>query len=287
MTLRHMLFPYDFSSRAQQIVPFVRALAVQTGAHLTLLSVMPPTFDAVPAEMGPELRTGDDAAGWVHNLQAKLDLALPDDFPGVRVERLALGGDPAVRIVGLAGERGVDLIAMPTHGLGVFRTMLLGSVTSKVLHDAKCPVWTAAHAETQEARHVPRSVLCAVDGSDATPALLRWAVDFARTFDAALNVLHVVGPVTDWPSLPSEQRFQEQVRKEAHQEMASMMKSAAVDAPLRVPVGPIVQTVVDEARQQGADVVIVGRGSVPEPFGRLRTHAFGIIQRAPCPVISV
>jgi hypothetical protein len=33
--------------------------------------------------------------------------------------------------------------------------------------------------------------------------------------------------------------------------------------------------------------MIIGRGSVHEPFGRLRTHAFGIIQRSPCPVLSV
>jgi hypothetical protein len=45
--------------------------------------------------------------------------------------------------------------------------------------------------------------------------------------------------------------------------------------------------VTEEARQEQADLVVVGRGSVAEPFGRLRTHAFGIIQRSPCPVLSV
>jgi hypothetical protein len=46
---------------------------------------------------------------------------------------------------------GADLIMMPTYGMGSFRRHLIGSVTAKVLHDVACPVWTAAHVETQRA----------------------------------------------------------------------------------------------------------------------------------------
>ena len=45
--------------------------------------------------------------------------------------------------------------------------------------------------------------------------------------------------------------------------------------------------VTEEARQDGADLIVIGRGAVAEPFGRLRTHAFGIVQPSPCPVLSV
>ena len=65
------------------------------------------------------------------------------------------------------------------------------------------------------------------------------------------------------------------------------MKAAGVDVPYRVAVGDITLTVAEEARREQADLVIVGRGSVSEPFGRLRTHVFGIIQQSPCPVLSV
>ena len=56
-------------------------------------------------------------------------------------------GDAATEIVQFAMRENVDLIAMPTRGCGVFRKMLLGSVTAKVLHDASCPVWTSSHTE--------------------------------------------------------------------------------------------------------------------------------------------
>jgi len=43
----------------------------------------------------------------------------------------------------------------------------------------------------------------------------------------------------------------------------------------------------EEAVRINADLVIIGRGTIARPFGRLRTHAFGIVQGSPCPVLSV
>jgi nucleotide-binding universal stress UspA family protein len=287
-TLRHILFPYDFSTQCSQIAPFVRALAGRSGACVTLLSIVPPAFEPVPTTMGgSQLRVGDDAAEWRLNLHNRIDRALLDELAGLRVDRLADGGDPAVRITEFARTHDVDLIMMPTHGVGTFRSFLVGSVTSKVLHDATCPVWTAAHAETQAASTTPRIILCAIDGSSATADIVRWAVEFAQTVGARLNLLHVVGPISDWPSLESEQRLQDHMRANAREKIGALLKAGGLDAPLRVALGGIVQTVSEEARQEQADLIIIGRGSVSEPFGRLRTHAFGIVQRSPCPVVSV
>jgi nucleotide-binding universal stress UspA family protein len=36
-----------------------------------------------------------------------------------------------------------------------------------------------------------------------------------------------------------------------------------------------------------ADLVVIGRGSIHETFGRLRTNAYNIIRDSPCPVLSV
>jgi nucleotide-binding universal stress UspA family protein len=285
--LRHILFPYDFSPQGQHIAPFVAALARRLTAHVTILSVVPPTFESVPAGMGPRLRIGEDAEQWRRALQERLDTALVEEFSTLDVERVADSGDPAARIVDFAHGRAVDLIAMPTHGLGLVRSLLVGSVTSKVLHDVKCPVWTATHSDTQPAMTLPRSILCAVDGTPASSPLMQWTVDFSAKLAATLRFLHVVDPISDWPSIESEQRLQEQVREEARNNLVSAMKSAGVEAPYRVAVGEIVPAVTEEARQEGTDMVIIGRGSVSEPFGRLRSHAFAIIQRSPCPVLSV
>ncbi|MNG38138.1 Universal stress protein family protein [compost metagenome] len=77
------------------------------------------------------------------------------------------------------------------------------------------------------------------------------------------------------------------MRNEARQAVESLKAAVGIDAPLTVAVGEVAKTVAEEVRQDGADLVIIGRGQLPSPFGRLRTHAYGIIQASPCPVVSV
>jgi len=74
---------------------------------------------------------------------------------------------------------------------------------------------------------------------------------------------------------------------ESRNRIESSLQSVGLDLPLRVAVGEIVATITEEARQEGADLIVLGRGAIYEPLGRLRTHAHGIIQRSPCPVLSV
>ena len=144
-------------------------------------------------------------------LQSRLDQALTTEFGSVPVKRITDVGDPGLRITEVAHNEGVDLIMMPTHGLGLFRTLLIGSATSKVLHDAKCPVWTAAHAEQQRNGRLPRTILCAVDGRPESGALLTWAANFSTRVGATLKLLHVVGPMPDSPSFEREGALEEQV----------------------------------------------------------------------------
>jgi nucleotide-binding universal stress UspA family protein len=287
-SLRHILFPYDFSNQCRQSVPYVGALAQHFDARVTLISVVPPAFDTVSPEMGgPAIRTGELSAEWKQNLQCRLDRALVDELSGLDVERVADSGDPALRIAAFVRGHDVDLVMMPTHGLGLFRSLLMGSVTSKVLHDATCPVWTAAHADTQSTPVLPRTVLCAIDGAPASAALLRYAAGFSERVGATLNLVHVVEPVSDVLELASERRIQRAADDAARDGLAVALTTAGIDAPLRVSDGDIMSAVTAEARRVDADLVIVGRGVATAPFGRLRTHVFGIAQASPCPVLSV
>jgi nucleotide-binding universal stress UspA family protein len=287
-SLRHILFPYDFSNQCRQAVPFVRALATHVGARVTLLSVVPPLFEIVAPEMGgPALRAGEVSEDWKRNLQCRLDRALTDELTGLDVQRVADSGDPAIRIAAFAHGHDVDLVMMPTHGLGLFRSLLIGSVTSKVLHDVRCPVWTAAHTDAQTAPVLPRTILCAMDQTPPSAALLRYAADFSEHVGATLNLVHVVEPVSDALELASERRLQQASDDAARDALAVALTSVGIKSPLRVLDGDIVSMVTAESQRVNADLVIVGRGTVAAPFGRLRTHVFGIVQGSPCPVLSV
>jgi nucleotide-binding universal stress UspA family protein len=279
--IRRILFPFDFSAQGVQVAPFVRALASQFHASVTLLSVVPINLAVLPIAME------EDVVDWTRALQSRLDHTLGAELGDVPVKRIAVAGDPSGRITELAHNENIDLIMMPTHGLGLFRSLLVGSTTSKVLHDARCPVWTAAHAERQRNGGVPRRMLCAVDGGPESGALLKWADDFSGRLGATLTVLHVVGPMPDWPSFEPEGALQEQMRQAAHEKILSLQSSAGVRVPLHVAVGEIPPTVAEEACQQAADLILIGRGLLQAPLGRLRTHAYGIIQRSPCAVLSI
>ena len=284
LSIRHILFPFDFSTQGVQAAPFVRALARRFNARVTLFSAGSPPWDGSTPDL---VALSDHGARQApRQLQSELDQALPTELTGVPVDRVADAGDPAYRIVDFAHTHDVDLIMMPTHGVGLFRRLLLGSVAAKVLHDARCPVWTATHAEEEHGKPHPRSVLCAVDDGEGSVGLMQWAEAFSARIGARLSLLHVVEPITDWPSLEHERARQDQFRLEARAKMESVQATAGVVAPLRVAVGDIVTAVAEDAWQEDADLVVIGRGSPSESPGRWRSHVYGISRRSPCPVLS-
>ena len=64
--------------------------------------------------------------------------SLESEYPGLSVRLELVEGDPADELVTLAHE--AALLVVGTRGLGAFRGMLLGSVSSDVLRAATCPV---------------------------------------------------------------------------------------------------------------------------------------------------
>jgi nucleotide-binding universal stress UspA family protein len=277
---RHILFPIDFSPQINAAIPYVAAFARQLDAKVTLMSVVPPIW----AGRGP---IPEYAADLEISTRARLDRTLTAEVHGLSVERAVRSGEPGEQIVRFAQENAVDLVMMPTHGYGVFRSLLIGSVTAKVLHDAHCPVWTAAHAAEQHARHIPKTMICCVDGTPKSVELMRWAAAFSGYFGATLQLLHVTPPIADWAAFAGDRKLQEEEREMARARIEALRSRAGVEAPMKVAVGPIVAAVAECASEEGADLLIIGRGLLGATLGRLRTHAHGIIQHSPCPVVSV
>ena len=80
--------------------------------------------------------------------------------------------------------------------------------------------------------------------------------------------------------------FEEELRSKRKQ-IEEMERSAGISAPVCVTVGTVPDAVRREALQHGTDLLVIGRGVLHDTLGRLRTHAYGIIRQAPCPVLSV
>src|SRR5579864_8816058 len=82
---------------------------------------------------------------------------------------------------------------IPTQGMGMYRRLIIGSTSAKVLHDADCPVWTGVHLEDAppvENVHC-RKILCAVDFTPNSKRVVEWANHVAKEYQAEVTLLHV------------------------------------------------------------------------------------------------
>ena len=288
LAIKNILFPVDFSERCCGAAPFVRAMAQRFGARITLMSVVSPFWQtAASGDLSGSMVVDMDELK--RDLELRLDGAFVREFADLTVERVAVIGDPAESITRYAHTQGADLIMMPTHGYGPFRSLLLGSVTAKVLHDAQCPVWTATHVEDSPAiPHVAgRNILCAIDATPKSSPLMEWAAEYAKVTGGALRLVHVVSGIQGWPDRQLDREFEETLRAQARETIDKLQRAVGVKMPLCVAVGEIAGAVREEAERHNSDLIIIGRGLLHETLGRLRTHSHGIIRQAPCPVLSV
>lgn len=282
--IKHIVFPVDFSDRSNCAVPFVAEMARRHEAKVTLLAVASPHYagglGGAPI-IDPQLI--------LDGVKAQLDECFLSDFAGLTVDRMAILGDPARTIKDFVEANKVDLVMMPTHGYGPFRQLLLGSVTAKVLHDVHIPVWTLAHTgEAPDRQHLAmRKVLCAIDANPDSIHVMRWAGGLAKNLGATLRLVHAVPSMEAWPERQMDQEFEETLRDNARRVIEDLEKAADIRVPVCVAAGAVPDVVREEALQHGADVVLIGRGALQGTLGRLRTHAYGIIRNAPCPVLSV
>lgn len=285
----HILFPVDFSERCQAVRPFVTSVAVKFNAKITLLHTLgvPRGFyggvDAsYPIVVDWEAMKNDTCD------QLKRFVEPVESSCG-GIDAVALVGEPAAEIVDFTLANNVDLIMMPTHGYGPFRTMLLGSVTAKVLHDCDCPVWTAAHTDAPTLpEHVKcDNIMCAIDTTEEAVRIIRRAVELSDCFHAKLRLVHAVPPVDHTPMTRFEDVFRADIMRIARETVAKLQAEAGSNVDLCMEMGPVSKVVQAASLHHGADLVIIGHGKVHETLGRLRTNAYTIIRDAPCPVLSL
>jgi nucleotide-binding universal stress UspA family protein len=283
-TFQNILFPVDLSESCAAAAPSIETLARKFDANVTLLHVLelPLAYFGEPYGFA----TAIDLNAVREGRQTELDGFLKDHFQGLSVTRVMLEGDPAKNILQYSKEHKVDLIAMPTHGMSVFRRLLLGSVTAKVLHDAECAVWTAPHDEESQALPGPiERMMCAVDTSENSIPVMKSAAALANRLGAKLWLVHAV------PGTESERYFDQDLRvfleNEARRTIGKMQAGAGLELPLCVGAGDVAKVVRHAALQHHCDLLLAGRGHLTARLGRLRTHVYSLIRESPCPVISV
>ena len=282
---KKILFPVDFSERCRSAAPFVKAMAERGGSQLTVLHVIDLPV-SVYSTIGYE--TMLDLPAMRRAAREQLEAFAAAELAGAPLRTCVEEGRAAVQIAQFARTHGTELIMMPTHGYGPFRRALLGSVTAKVLHDAVCPVWTAAHVETSAGLRGPEygSVLCAVDLEAKNIPLIRDAARLAKEFDAKLRLVHAIPQAESLPESHFDVEFRRFLFENARRELARMQTEAGTELEICIEGGSVAKVVRAAAEHHEADLVVIGRGVIQEPLGRLRTNTYAVIRESICPVLS-
>jgi len=285
--IEKILFPVVFSPSCVAMAAYVKRAAAMWGARVTLIHVVDPaSFNSFALISAPFSEISKD---YLEAGREKLDSFLAAEFPTTQSERIVALGDAATEISRVAKDGGFDLIIMPTHS-GYFRQMLLGSTTAKVLNDAECMVLTSRHAETLAPRPLEhREWLCAVGLHPNSERVLRLATRGAAEARSRLTIIHAMQ--TGDPELPIQLDLKEEIRfaeKDlTRQRIAELQRAVGSEAPVRIATGPVKQALLEAALASDADVLIIGRSSLPGAHGRMRDLTYAMVRDSPFPVLSV
>jgi nucleotide-binding universal stress UspA family protein len=285
-TPKHILVPVDFSAACLASARRAGELARRFGAEVRLLHV----FDLpVYNEEGLGIYTEATLRSLETAAKKKLkDFQVPE-LEGLTVIREVAMGGAAANIVEVSEKNEDTMIVMPTHGRTVFRQLLMGSVTSAVLHDAHCPVWTSAHAETDESCNEIRRILCAVDIDETTTKVLQAGLACAAAWNANLRVVHARPEPQGFFDNATSDKAHLHLIEEAREKYPDLAEAANCRKALEIleGSGSVADIVAKEAAADGADLLVIGRGEAHGFLGRLRSHAHNLIRQSPCPVLSV
>lgn len=291
LQIKKILFPTDYSACAEHAFSQAAYLAGQYDAALHVLHVAEPLLVLPP--LG--LSDADVAA----------DLHLPPPAAPVpeahragerilrNVEVPPIDGSVERAILAYAAQEAIDVIVMGTHGRRALDRLLLGSVASKVIRLAECPVFTVGFDAGSWQHGEARRILAPVDFSDHAQVAVAYAKDLAAIYGAHLDLLHVVEETTlaaVYGMEPVAVRIPE-VEDQAREALAQLVNDVGgPETPftIHVLVGHPAYEIVDFAERQGTGLIVIAtHGLTGIKRLLLGSVAERVVHRASCPVFTV
>ncbi len=129
-----ILVAIDGSVESSKTLPAALEVAERFGSSVTVVHVREHAkYEGSDVDLGPDIEpeqlVGDAVARF-----AQRGIEVTSE-----IRRVTPGSTPE-QIVQVALEANVDLIVMGTRGMTEWKSMLLGGVANKVVHNAHCPV---------------------------------------------------------------------------------------------------------------------------------------------------
>lgn len=136
--IKKILVPIDGSDNSYRALDAAILLSEKLDAKLTAIHVMgdPPVLHIYSQKLLTSLL---DA----YRKEIRLILSKCSEIAtkkGLTINTELLQGNPASMILNYCEKGEYDIVVMGSRGMGMFKEMLLGSVSSKIVHYSCCPV---------------------------------------------------------------------------------------------------------------------------------------------------
>ena len=217
-SLHKILVPVDFSACADNAIRFAVAIALRTGASIKLFHSVQLPLQTAEMIAYPIDTLEREAAKQLGDMTVEIvDWLQKERMRAIQVHHQVHVGFAAEEIANAAKHDGSDLIVMGTQGAGAVEGMILGSNASTVMQQVACPVLIVP--ENAEFSGFKR-IAYASDMHEVNRPAVQMLVDFARHFDAEIQVVHIL---SKGDKLDPEQAnvFRDQFAKAAHYEAVS------------------------------------------------------------------
>jgi nucleotide-binding universal stress UspA family protein len=300
-----VLAPVDGSTRALHAVPWAAKLAGPDGT-VVLLRVVPPQPDyaeSLFSLVGAEERVREIQDAWTRTAKADMDEAEALlSGSGVTVEQMVAEGEPDEEIVAAAARRGVQMIAMASHGRGAVGRAIFGSVADRVARTAPVPVLILRSPDEDVVPSVAVSrIVVPLDGSEIAARALPVASELAEHLAAPVHVIRAVDAALSLPMASGvfgagpvvDANVTDQIWEEAEAEArstvtaaVSQLQSEGVDASGGIVIGSPFFA-ISEAIEPGDLLTLTshGRGGVRRWL--LGSVAEKLVREAKAPVMLV
>lgn len=140
-----------------------------------------------------------------------------------------------------------------------------------------------------------KNILTALDFSGLTEEVLRRSAELARSFGAKVWLVHVAAPDPDFvgydvgPQYIRDERARELRREHRQlQDYAKQLTAGGVQAEALLIQGPLVRSLLEEARDVQADLIVVGAHSRSTLFDKLMGNTWqDLIRQSTIPLLVV
>ena len=136
----NLLTAIDFSESSQVVIEKVKELAQALSAKVWLLHIADPDPDFVGYEIDPPIMR-DVIAERFHKEHRQLQ-QFSDDLrsSGLDCTALLIQGPTVETIIDQASKLSIDMLILGSHGKGIVKRLLIGSISEEVLHKSQVPV---------------------------------------------------------------------------------------------------------------------------------------------------